>query len=346
MPRRSIELPNGVHRVIARARVYYYYQSGRGTSRQGPRIRLPSDPHSPEFWTALRQAQGIVGPVATDTVNALIDAYIAAWPTLPTKITASTQYQYRRWLKIARDAWGELKYDGLRPMHIRAMMGTLAATPAKANNFLGVMRALSGWALVNGHIAQSPVEGVKPFETKGGHKPWTAEQIRAIDKLPCTIQQGVKLYLLTGQRGSDIVRMGWTHIDDNGIALTQKKTGRPVWIPIVPELAAEMATWEKRPGPFILQDSGKPYTRQRFGDRFDEARANIPELRGVTLHGLRCTAAIRWRDQGLEVPQISYIMGMSMATIERYCRFADRKASGKAVLLKLTPKRTPEEQEL
>jgi integrase len=346
MPRKAIELPNGVHRVISRSREYFYYQSGRGTSRQGPRIRLPSDPHSPEFWAALRQAQGIIGSVATDTVNALIDAYITAWPTLPAKITASTQYQYRRWLKIPRDAWGELKYDGLRPMHTRAMMGTLAATPSKANNFLGAMRALSGWALVNGHIARSLVEGVKPFETKGGHKPWSVEQIRAIDKLPGTIRQGVKLYLLTGQRGSDIVRMGWTHIDDNGIALTQKKTGREVWIPIVPELAAEMATWEKRPGPFILQDSGKPYTRQRFGDRFDEARANIPELANVTLHGLRCTAAIRWRDQGLDVPQISFIMGMSMATIERYCRFADRKVSGKAVLLKLAPKRTPEEREL
>jgi hypothetical protein len=46
------------------------------------------------------------------------------------------------------------------------------------------------------------------------------------------------------------------------------------------------------------------------------------------------------------VPQISSIMGMSMATIEKYCRYADRKASGKAVLLKLTPKRTPEEQQL
>ena len=140
--------------------------------------------------------------------------------------------------------------------------------------------------------------------------------------------------------------MGWTDIDENGIALTQKKTGREVWIPIVPELAAEMATWEKRPGPFIRQDSGKPYTRAGFGKHFDEARANIAELSDVTLHGLRCTAAIRWRDAGLEVPQISYIMGMSMATIEKYCRYADRKASGKAVLLKLTSKRTPEEQQL
>jgi integrase len=346
MSRKSIELPNGVHKVISRARVYYYYQSGRGTRRQGQRIRLPSDPHSPEFWTALRQAQGIVGPVATDTVNALIDAYIASWPTLPNRLTESTQYQYKRWLAIARYAWGELRYDGLRPVHVRAMMGTLAATPSKANNFLGTMRALSSWALVNGHISQSLVEGVKPFETKGGHKPWSIEQLKAIDKLPGTIRRGVKLYLFTGQRGSDVVRMGWTDIDENGIALTQKKTGCEVWIPIVPELAVEIATWEKRPGPFIRQDCGKPYTRAGFGKSFDKARANIPELSDVTLHGLRCTAAIRWRDAGLEVPQISYIMGMSMATIEKYCRYANRKASGKAVLFRLTHRRTPEERQL
>jgi hypothetical protein len=36
---------------------------------------------------------------------------------------------------------------------------------------------------------------------------------------------------------------------------------------------------------------------------------------------------------------------MSLATIERYCRFADRKTSGQAVLMRLT-KRTPEEREL
>jgi integrase len=346
MPRKLIELPNHVHRVVARSREYFYYQERRGTPRQGPRIKLPSDPHSPEFWTALRQAQGIIGPVSTDTINALIDAYITAWPTLPNKLTESTQYQYKQWLKIAREAWGGLKYDGLRPMHTRAMMGTLAATPSKANNFLGAMRALSGWALVNGHISLSLVEGVKPFETKGGHKPWTLEQIKGIENLPDTVRRGVKLYLLTGLRGSDVVRLGWTHIDENGFSLAQKKTGREVWIPILPELAAEMATWEKRPGPFILRGNGKPYTRQDFGDAFNAARATIPELSGVTLHGLRCTAAIRLRDAGLEVPQISFIMGMSMATIERYCRYADRKASGKAVLLKLTPKRTPEQQEL
>jgi hypothetical protein len=347
MPRRSIELPNGVHRVIARARVYYYYQSGRGTSRQGPRIRLPSDPQSPEFWTALRQAQGIVGPVATDTVNALIDGYITAWPRLPKKLSEATQRQYRRYLKLASRAWGELKADCLRPAHMRAMMQGLAATPPKANSFLWCMSALSAWARVNDHISQSFVEGVKSFDLSDrGHKPWSPEQITVIHALPDGVmRRGLFLYLYSGQRGSDVVRLGWTDIDEGGFALSrargtaQKKTKREVWCPIVPELAAEMAKWEKRPGPFLLQEIGKPYTRQRFGEHFDKLREETPTLAGATLHGLRATAVIRLRQAGLEIPQISDIVGMSLQTIERYCRFADKKASGKAALISLTEHR-------
>jgi DNA-binding CsgD family transcriptional regulator len=59
-------------------------------------------------------------------------------------------------------------------------------------------------------------------------------------------------------------------------------------------------------------------------------------LADVTLHGLRCTAVIRLRRAGLSVGQIGDIAGMSLATIERYCRFADRKTSGQAALVQLT----------
>ena len=79
----SISLPKGVHRVIARGREFYYFQAGRGTDHAGPRVRLPNDPATPEFWQAVRQAQGIVGPVPTDTINALCDAYETAWPAFP-----------------------------------------------------------------------------------------------------------------------------------------------------------------------------------------------------------------------------------------------------------------------
>jgi integrase len=346
--RGTVNLPKGVHRIVSRSREYFYFQANRGTLRQGPRIVLPNDPHAPEFWNAIRQAQGIIGPVATDTVNALIDAYIAAWPTLPKTLATGTQYQYRRSLDLARKPWGDLRAKGVRPVHVRTLMDSLADTPAKANAFLGAMRALSAWALTHDHIEQSLIEGVRPYERKEGHRPWSPEQIRcAHEHLTGAVRRGVMLYIYTGQRGSDIVRLGWTDIDDGGFRLRQKKTGREVWCPIVPELAAEMATWEKRPGPFLLQEDGrakcKPFTRAHFWQYFDKARAKLPALADTTLHGLRATAVIRLRQHGLSTGQIGDVIGMSLPMIERYCRFADKKASGKAALFSLAA-RTREEQ--
>jgi integrase len=335
-------LPSGVHQVISRGREYFYFQARRGTNHAGPRVRLPNDPHAPEFWQAIRQAQGIVGPVPNDTVGALIDGYLTSPPFLG--VSAGTQYQYRRGLEVARRAWGALAAAGLRPVHIQGVMDALAATPSKANSFLGTIRALSAWARARDLIPHSLHEGVKPYARTGGHQPWTPEQIRAAHTdLAGIVRRGIMLYLYTGQRGSDVVRLGWTDVDDGGFRLRQRKTGREVWCPIVPELAAEMATWERRPGPFLLQDSGRPYTRALFWKRFDEARAELPVFAGATLHGLRCTAVVRLRRASLSTGQIGDITGMSLAMIERYCRFADRKASGQAALITLA--RTAAEQD-
>ncbi len=84
------------------------------------------------------------------------------------------------------------------------------------------------------------------------------------------VRRGVMLELYTGQRGSDAVRLGPTFIDDGGFDLSQIKTGRPVWCPILPELAAEIATWERKPGPYLLQDHGKPFTRKLLSKHFNE----------------------------------------------------------------------------
>lgn len=326
-------LPPGVHKVISRGREYFYFQAGRGGPAPGERIRLPSDPHAPEFWQAIRQAQGVSGVEPRHTVNALIDAY-ETWDGFAL-LAEGTQYRYKRMLKIAREAWGSLPSDGLRPVHVQAVMDGFAGKPGKANEFLGTMRALSQWARQRDKIPGTLTEGVKPYKLRTGHKPWTPEQLGAIGKLPDMIRRGVLLYNYTGQRGSDVVRLGWTDVDDGGFALRQKKTKVDVWCPIVPELAAEMATWEKRLGPFLRQQNGQAYTRKLFWLHFTQAIKEIPELKGVTLHGLRCTAVVRLRRQGLSTGQIGDITGMSLQTIERYCRFADKKANGKAALISL-----------
>jgi integrase len=331
----AVSLPRGVHAVIARGRQYFYFQAGRGTPNVGERIRLPSDPHSPEFWQAIRQAQGLEQTPTKDTIGGLIDAYLAS-PQLAS-IEASSQRKYRTYLGVVAAAWGSLPSVSLMPHHVQALMDKLSGTPGRANNVLAVLSALSAYARPRNLLTQNITEGIKSFKTGGGHKPWTPAQVKAAhDKLTGNVRRGIMLYLYTGQRGSDIVRIGWTDMDEGGFSVIQRKTKREVWCPIVPELAAEIATWEKRPGPFLLQASGRPYTRKRFWQHFDKARGDIPELADVTLHGLRCTAVIRLRRAGLSVGQIGDIVGMSLATIERYCRFADRKTSGQAALVQLT----------
>jgi integrase len=158
------------------------------------------------------------------------------------------------------------------------------------------------------------------------------------------VRRGFVLYLYTGQRGSDAVRIGRIDVDDNGIRLTQQKTMRPVWCPIVHELEAEMRTWEKKLGPFLQREDGTTFTRASFWEAFDKQRAEIPELKETTLHGLRCTAVIRLRMAGLSNGQIGDITGMSLQTIARYCRCADLKLSGQAALVHLQRNRTLEEQ--
>ena len=114
------------------------------------------------------------------------------------------------------------------------------------------------------------------------------------------------LYEHTGLRGSDVVRLGPTDVDTyqgrDAFALTTQKRKRDVWCPIMPTLATEMATWERRPGPYLLQQNGKPFTRKEFGRQFAEARDAIPELKGLTLHGLRATAVINLRRAGAATP--------------------------------------------
>ena len=67
----------------------------------------------------------------------------------------------------------------------------------------------------------------------------------------------------------------------------------------------------------------------------DRVREDHPELAGVVWHGLRANAVIRLRQEGYTALQISDMVGMSVPMVERYSRYADRKAGGQAVLLQM-----------
>jgi hypothetical protein len=99
-------------------------------------------------------------------------------------------------------------------------------------------------------------------------------------------------------------------------------------------LAAEMTTWEKRPGPFVYSSDGSPLTKSGLDQAFNRARENIPNLAGARWHGLRANRVVELRRRGLTTLQIQDLVGMSAKEVERYCRFADKKTNAMATIIK------------
>ncbi|MEM9899916.1 MAG: integrase [Pseudomonadota bacterium] len=269
----------------------------------------------------------------------MLDAFEAAWPTLPRKLSGGTQDQYRRYLKVARKAWGDLPVRDLRPKHVDALVRKLGGErPGAANNVLSALKAACRWA--NGPVellSHDPTQGVVPFAKGEGHKPWTSEQLACAEaNFTGMMRRFYFLSRYTGQRISDVVRLSPTDEDDGGFSLPQKKTGVKPWCPIFPELEAEMGAWDRRPGPYLLQEggksAGKPYSTNQMWKDFDKERAKHPVLSGAVPHGLRANAVIRLRVAGYSAENISDMVGMSVEMVEHYSRHADRKASGQAIL--------------
>jgi hypothetical protein len=159
-----VGLPKGVHHVVSRGREYFYFQAGRGTANQGPRITLPNDPHWPEFWLELRNAQGLTSLPEIPTFGGVCDLYQSS-PHFG-GLNGETQRQYRRYLNIARKAWGSLPAEGVRPKHVRALLDELAGVPGTANCVLGLLRALSSWGLERGHFPHSITEGGEALQER------------------------------------------------------------------------------------------------------------------------------------------------------------------------------------
>jgi integrase len=141
--------------------------------------------------------------------------------------------------------------------------------------------------------------------------------------------------LYTGQRRSDIVRMGWQHVRDGKISVRQEKTGASLLIPIAPELAAALAPVPRTNMTFLLTERGAPFTSAGFGnwmrDRCDEA--GLPQC---SAHGLRKLMATRLTNAGCSDREIMAITGhKSVSEVSRYTKKRDQDHLGEQAMARL-----------
>lgn len=288
----------------------------------------------------MRPPSGRWRQVGSETFAEVIRAYLAS-PKFAA-LARSTQIGYRQYLKLAElpEILGARRKDEIRPSLVQGFLDGLADRPGAQQRAWVALKAVEKWALPRDLLAFPIMTGTEFIRSKDGHRPWTDRQVGVAEECARSgLARAVTLAANTGQRGSDLVRMAWSDVEKIdgrlGVNVRQQKTSKELWVPFTQPLLAAVATWERRPGPILLRDDGAPWTRKQLTEHWSRERDSNPQLAPcseLVLHGLRATAVIRLRRAGAKATQIADMIGMSIAMVERYCRFADQRDNALAAV--------------
>src|SRR5262245_61397214 len=153
-------------------------------------------------------------------------------------------------------------------------MSPLAQRPTAANNLRNVLRAMMRHAIEIGLRADDPTRDVRAIRVKSdGFHSWNDDEIAQFERrhpAGTFARLALALLLYTGQRRSDVVRMGPQHIRDGELSVRQQKTDIELAIPVHSTLAAVIADTPTYHLTFLTNQLGRPFTAGYFGQWFRE----------------------------------------------------------------------------
>jgi len=340
MPRRrgsgTVQLPEGVHAVKTKRATYYYWSPNRGTAFAPKPIPLGKDPRDPEFWERLKKARGSAGKLGAGTFAALVAAYKSSkkWE----KLRPRTRDHYTHQLGRIEAAWGALPVAGLTVNGIFKLRAGYEKTPVAANHLVSVLRTLLAWGLEHGYGERNPAIEIEPIEIldEQNARPWPEDAYRVvIASAPEHIRRAVYLGRATGQRRSDLVKMGRKNRVGDGILFKiGKLRDREHFLPLTSDQRSEIDSWScSETGPWIVSPAGKAMTGDHLRASLMRFLAKTPALKGfrLELHGLRAMAACDRKMLGIDNATIGKAIGMSTGMVERYTRHIDQQALARQV---------------
>lgn len=208
---------------------------------------------------------------------------------------------------------------------------TAKKTPAYAAQNARVLRILLNFAKDEGHQV-ADLSKMRLHTAGGGSEPWEAWEISAyVDQAKRMGRQSMALALMLGvalgQREGDVIRLPRSAHDTaaGNMVLQQNKTKKKLAVPVLPELAREIAVTPARGTIFVISEpTGTPYKRRYFARIHREIcrAAGIADER-CFMH-LRHTAATRLGEAGCSDELIQAVTGhKTRQTLGRYVKPTD-----------------------
>jgi integrase len=312
-------------------RLRHFYVPPRG----GKRVEMHAEYGSPAFDRALKALRAGKAPKTAEperfpvgTVDAVLVTYYTS--TKFRNLRASTQRLYRHHLEPFREEFGDRHMKSFRADDIELIMARMEKAPHAANKRRAVLRLLFRFAAKHGWCRDNPTRLVDPIKTNSdGHRAWGADDIaryRARHEVGSKARLAMELAYHTGQRLGDVSKMGGHSLTGTVLKIVQGKTGVPVEHDVSPELLAIIkATPSASVGAtFLINEWDGPYTASVLCRRVREWVAQAG-LSGLTLHGLRATAATELVNNGGSDRQTMAFCGWSPPSmVSTYVRRADK----------------------
>jgi integrase len=314
-------------------------------------VKLPGSPFSEEFERAYREAMaGQPAPVTGNrqflpgTMNALAVSYFNSVGFR--SLAPSSQSLYRTLIDRLCKEVGDNRVALLKRRHVVAMMAERSAIgPYSANGLRKVLRGMMKHAIEIGLRQDDPTRDVRAIRVKSdGHHSWTEEEIaqfEACHPIGSRTRLAFALGLYTGQRLSDVIRMGRQHVRDGLLHVKQKKTRAELWIPVTPQLQEIIAASSVGQMTLLVTKHGRPFSEDGFGYLFRQ-ECNKAGLFHCTFHGLRMACARRLADAGCSQHEIGAITGhTTLRELAHYTRGSDQKRLAVAAMQKVAAQNEP-----
>ncbi|GAN68298.1 phage related integrase [Acetobacter orleanensis NRIC 0473] len=246
-------------------------------------------------------------------------------------LRAQSQTTYAHLLDKFVELHGDKSVRTAQPKHIRAILEAMSNTPAQANALRNVLRQLFQYAFENDWRPDNPVRDIKKLKYKKSPIPtWSEEDIEKFEQcwpIGTRARLALTLLLYTGQRRSDVIRMGVANVKDGAISVAQIKTDVRLLIPLHPDLHAVIRLLPENTAAFLMTQQGRAFASgNAFYNWFKECavKAGIPSTLGP--HGLRKAAARRMAEAGCTPHQIASITGhQTLAEVERYTKAVQQR---------------------
>lgn len=298
------------------------------------RIPIPGTPGTQEFHTAYLAA---IGEAETrtkmprdtpGTIRRLTLEYYAS-PDFQS-LAHSTKQTYRGVIDRICDEHGHKMVKDLKPKHVMELRNARQATPQAANTYIRMLRTLMRFAIERGYRDDDPTIPVKRIKSKSdGFRTWTMQDIEKFEEhwhVGTRANLAMRLLFYTGQRRSDVVRLGHASIKDGFIHLVQQKTGAKLEIPIAPKLKEALDQTDTSFKTFLVTQDGKAFSPAGFSNWFVECAQKAGLPKGSTPHGLRKALATRLAELGRSPHQIKAITGhTTLKEVDRYTTRVNQK---------------------